>query len=106
MKFLQQLNILPENEGTSTGGKWFSSRNAVLESFSPVDGKLIASVISTDTAGYETGVKSAQKAFVEWLLWPPPPRCAVVRQIGESLIRNKQALAQLASDARAQNVQE
>ena len=106
MDFLQQLNILPENEGTSTGGKWLSSRNAVLESFSPVDGRLIASVISTDAEGYETVVNTARQAFAEWRLWPAPRRGEVVRQIGESLRRNKQALGQLVSYEMGKSLQE
>ena len=106
MEFLQQLNILPENMGTSTGGKWLSSRSAVLESFSPVDGKLIASVVSTDKAGYETVVTAAQSAFLEWRLWPAPRRGEVVRQIGESLRRNKQALGRLVSYEMGKSLQE
>lgn len=106
MEFLQQLNILPENMGTSTGGKWLSSRSAVLESFSPVDGKLIASVVSTDKAGYEAVVAAAQSAFTEWRLWPAPRRGEVVRQIGESLRRNKQALGRLVSYEMGKSLQE
>ncbi|HXO73830.1 MAG TPA: aldehyde dehydrogenase family protein, partial [Puia sp.] len=106
MEFLRQLNILPENMGTSTGGKWLPSRSAVLESFSPVDGKLIASVISTDKAGYESVVTAAQSAFTEWRLWPAPRRGEVVRQIGESLRRNKQALGRLVSFEMGKSLQE
>jgi len=106
MEFLQQLNILPENMGTSTGGKWLSSQSAVIESFSPVDGKLIAAVVSTDKAGYETVVTAAQSAFTQWRLWPAPRRGEVVRQIGESLRRNKQALGRLVSYEMGKSLQE
>ncbi|MBS1662280.1 MAG: aldehyde dehydrogenase family protein, partial [Bacteroidetes bacterium] len=106
MEFLQQLNIKPENEGTSTGTQWLSSTSAVLESFSPVDGKLIASIISTDNRGYETVVTAAQKAFTEWRTWPAPRRGEVVRQIGEALRRNKQALGQLVSYEMGKSLQE
>src|SRR5260221_5565016 len=106
MKFLQQLNILPENEGTSTGGKWFSSSHAVLDFVSPVDATLTPCVISTDTAGYEPVVQAAKKALGEWRLWPAPRRGEVVRQIGESLRRNKQALGQLVSYEMGKSMQE
>jgi aldehyde dehydrogenase (NAD+) len=106
MEFLKQLNIQPENEGTSTGTKWLSSRSPVLESFSPVDGKLIASVISTDKAGYETVVKAARQAFTEWRLWPAPRRGEVVRQIGEALRHHKPALGRLVSYEMGKSLQE
>ena len=106
MEFLKQLNIQPQNEGTSTGTKWLSSRSPVLESFSPVDGKLIASVISTDKAGYETVVKAAQQAFTEWRLWPAPRRGEVVRQIGEALRHHKPALGRLVSYEMGKSLQE
>ena len=106
MEFLQQLNILPENSGTSTGSEWLSSREAVLESFSPVDGKLISSVISTDEQGYASVVTAAQKAFKEWRLWPAPRRGEVVRQIGEALRRQKSALGHLVSYEMGKSLQE
>jgi len=106
MEFLKQLNIQPENEGTSTGTKWLSSRSPVLESFSPVDGKLIASVITTDKTGYETVVNAARQAFTEWRLWPAPRRGEVVRQIGEALRHHKTALGRLVSYEMGKSLQE
>src|SRR5437868_788276 len=97
MEFLQQLNIGPDNSGTSTGTKWLSSKATTLVSSSPVDGKPIASVTATDKAGYDAVVGTALAAFKEWRNWPAPRRGEVVRQIGEALRANKQALGQLVS---------
>jgi aldehyde dehydrogenase (NAD+) len=106
MEFLHQLNILPENTGTSTGGTWLPSRGAAIESFSPVDGKRIATVTSTDKEGYEAVVSAAQKAFLEWRTWPAPRRGEVVRQIGEALRYHKPALGRLVSYEMGKSLQE
>ena len=106
MEFLQQLNIGPENAGTSTGGKWLPSAAAAITSFSPVDGKPIAAVTATDKAGYEAVVTAARQAFTEWRTWPAPRRGEVVRQIGEALRRDKQALGRLVSYEMGKSLQE
>ena len=106
MEFLHQLNILSENTGTSTGGNWLPSRGATIESFSPVDGKGIATVSCTDKEGYEAVVTAAQNAFLEWRTWPAPRRGEVVRQIGEALRYNKPALGRLVSYEMGKSLQE
>ena len=52
-QILEQLGIETENNGASTGGKWLKTRGERLDSISPVDGKLIASVNSATEADYE-----------------------------------------------------
>ncbi|HEV3327120.1 MAG TPA: aldehyde dehydrogenase family protein [Puia sp.] len=106
MEFLQQLQIKTENPGTSTGTQWISSRGAVLESISPVDGKLISVITSTDKEGYDTVAETARQAFAGWRSWPAPRRGEVVRQIGEALRRNKTALGQLVSYEMGKSLQE
>ena len=41
---LVQLNIESMNNGASTGGHWFNTRGEQIDSISPVDGRVIASV--------------------------------------------------------------
>jgi aldehyde dehydrogenase (NAD+) len=106
MEFLQELNISTRNNGTSTGAQWLSSGIAALESFSPVDGKLIATVTPTDKEGYEKVVQAAQGAFQAWRLWPAPRRGEVVRQIGEALREHKTALGKLVSYEMGKSLQE
>ena len=50
---LNNLNISAENKGVSTGNKWLDGKGKVLESFSPVDGKLIGKVSSADEKEYK-----------------------------------------------------
>ncbi len=74
MEFLQQLQIQAENPGTSTGREWIAAGGPVLESWSPVDGRRIAVVISTDKKGYERVVETPRQAFTQWRSWPAPRR--------------------------------
>jgi aldehyde dehydrogenase (NAD+) len=48
MDFLKTLQIQGVNPGVSTGSAWIKTKAAVIESYSPVDGKLIGSVIAAD----------------------------------------------------------
>ena len=106
MEFLQQLQIQPLNQGTSTGSAWLASGGSAIESFSPVDGKRIAAITSTDKEGYDAVITAAQLAFLEWRLWPAPRRGEVVRQIGEALRSHKQALGRLVSYEMGKSLQE
>jgi aldehyde dehydrogenase (NAD+) len=106
MEFLQQLKIGKKNPGTSTGQQWLSSGAASLESFSPVDGKLIATVESTARESYQSVIGTAQAAYLQWRLWPAPRRGEVVRQIGEALRRNKIPLGKLVSYEMGKSLQE
>jgi aldehyde dehydrogenase (NAD+) len=105
-KTLKQLKLNKMNLGTSTGSNWMTSKSEIIDSFSPVDGKLIASVQSTSKADYEKVVKSAQKAFQEWRLTPAPKRGEVIRQIGDQLRKYKQPLGELVSYEMGKSLQE
>ncbi len=106
MKFLQQLQLQKENEGTSTGNIWIKSSGELNLSFSPVDTNLIGAVTNTDKAAYEALMQTAQIAFLEWRNWPAPKRGDVVRQLGEALRIEKHALGQLVSYEMGKSLQE
>jgi aldehyde dehydrogenase (NAD+) len=106
MKFLSALQVQQKNKGVSTGTKWLAAKGAVIESYSPVNGKLIGAVTSADKNSYETVMATAQAAFTEWRSWPAPKRGEVVRQIGEELRANKQALGELVSYEMGKSLQE
>ncbi|MFT3679099.1 MAG: aldehyde dehydrogenase family protein [Ferruginibacter sp.] len=106
MKFLSALQVQSKNKGVSTGTKWIASKGETIESFSPVDGKLIGAVTSADKSSYETVMSTATQAFAEWRNWPAPKRGEVVRQIGEELRANKQALGTLVSYEMGKSLQE
>jgi aldehyde dehydrogenase (NAD+) len=106
MDFLQTLNIQTTNKGVSTGLQWLDSKGETIQSHSPVDAKLIASVATTDRETYDTVINTAQKAFVEWRIWPSPKRGEIVRQIGEALRKNKEPLGKLVSYEMGKSLQE
>lgn len=106
MEFLQQLNIAAENAGVSTGIEWIKSTGTKIESYSPVDGKLIGTVIGADENSYEAVVKKAEQAFAEWRNWPAPKRGEVVRQLGDALRTHKEALGKLVSYEMGKSLQE
>jgi aldehyde dehydrogenase (NAD+) len=93
MEFLKQLNLPEVSDGD-------------LKSWSPVDGKLIGAVKSTNRKEYDQAVQNALTAFIEWRKWPAPRRGEVVRQIGEELRKNKEALGKLVSYECGKSLQE
>ncbi len=102
---LQQLGVKAINEGTSTGQDNFSN-GELLESFSPVDGQLIAKVKTTSADDYEKVMQSATEAFKTLKLMPAPQRGEIVRQFGEKLRKNKEALGKLVSYEMGKSLQE
>jgi aldehyde dehydrogenase (NAD+) len=101
---LAQLGVKAINDGTSTGQNNFAS-GELLESYSPVDGQLIGKVKMT-TAADEKVMQSATEAFKTFRLMPAPQRGEIVRQFGEKLRKNKEALGKLVSYEMGKSLQE
>ncbi len=106
MDILKTLKVKATNDGVSTGSTSIKAKGEKLDSCSPVDGKRIATVTGADAKSYEAVIKKAQKAFLEWRMWPAPKRGEIVRQVGEELRKNKQALGQLVSYEMGKSLQE
>ncbi len=104
--FLKTLKIQAVNPGVSTGLQWLKSKGEKLHSYSPVDGKLIATVNGADAAAYEAVIKKAQAAFLEWRNWPAPKRGEIVRQVGDALRAQKENLGKLVSYEMGKSLQE
>lgn len=86
MEFLEKLGLQASNLGTSTGTSWFGNENnEVIQSYSPVDGKLIGSLTETSKEEYEAVIAEAKKAYKVWAKMPAPQRGDIVRQYGEIL---------------------
>lgn len=108
-QFLQKLQTQPIMSGTSTGRAFWhsaSTDNALLQSISPVDGKLVAQVHPTTAEDYEKVVQTAQQAFAEWRLVPAPRRGEIVRQMGEQFRHYKKELGTLVSYEMGKSLQE
>ena len=106
MDFLKVLHLAPKNQGTCTGSNWIQSKAEAIPSYSPVDGKLIASVAATDKDAYEKVLQTAQAAFTQWRMLPAPRRGEIVRQVGEALRQKKEALGKLVSYEMGKSLQE
>ncbi|MEA1986353.1 MAG: aldehyde dehydrogenase family protein [Candidatus Marinimicrobia bacterium] len=104
---LKKLGINKNNYGSSTGLKWNkSTKDGVLKSKSPVDGKEIGQVYQCSIKDYDQVVKTAQKAFVSWRKVPAPQRGEIVRQIGQELREYKEELGALVSYEMGKSLQE
>jgi aldehyde dehydrogenase (NAD+) len=103
---LATLGIKRNNPGVSTGSTWHKSTGGLLESYSPVDGKLIGSVYQADEKVFAKVVTKSQQAFKEWRKWPAPKRGEVVRQIGVALRKYKEPLGKLVSYEMGKSYQE
>jgi aldehyde dehydrogenase (NAD+) len=105
-KILAKFGIEAVNNGASTGGHWFNTRGEKIDSVSPVDGKVIASVNSASEVDYEAVILKAEEAFKQWRTWPAPKRGEVVRQLAEKLREYKQPLGELVSYEMGKSLQE
>ncbi len=102
---LKELGVKPLNEGTSTGSNWFSNGD-IIESHSPVDGKLIGKVKTTTKDDFEKLMEAATTAFKTWRTMPAPQRGEIVRQFGDKLREKKEALGKLVSYEMGKSYQE
>ncbi|MFD2600849.1 L-piperidine-6-carboxylate dehydrogenase [Flavobacterium suzhouense] len=102
---LSKLGIKDINDGTSTGSNSFAN-GAIIESYSPVDGTLIAKVKASTKEDYQAAMAKAEEAFKTWRLVPAPKRGEIVRQMGDELRKNKEALGQLVSYEMGKSLQE
>src|SRR5882672_2377199 len=90
---LKKLGIKETNPGAFCG-EWLGS-GKVLESVSPIDGKVLARVRTATPEEYERTAQRAQKAFQKWQTVPAPKRGEIIRQLGNALRDAKQDLGRL-----------
>jgi aldehyde dehydrogenase (NAD+) len=93
---LAALGIAAKNRG-AYATSWIDTRGPELVSFSPTTGQPIGSVLQATAEDYEAVVRAADGAFVTWRMVPAPQRGEVVRQLGDELRKNKEALGRLVS---------
>ena len=105
-EILTRFGIEEVNSGASMGAKWLKTRGEKIDSISPVDGSLIASVNSATEVDYEAVVLKAQEAYKVWRTVPAPKRGEVVRQLGDKLRFHKDALGKLVSYEMGKSLQE
>ena len=102
---LKNLGLTSKQKGCSNGEKWFSS-GGTLKSFSPVDNSLIGEVQMANKSDYNIVIKDAKNAFKSFTKIPAPKRGELVRQLGNSLRKNKSDLGALVSWEMGKSLQE
>jgi len=102
---LKELGVKEINNGTSTGSNNFSN-GALIESYSPVDGKLIGKVKATTKEDYEKVMETAGDAYLSFRNMPSPQRGEIVRQFGNKLRELKEPLGKLISYEMGKSLQE
>ena len=103
---LKALGLAETNKGSSTGNAWLGSTTDLIESYSPVDGKLIGKVAATTKEDYEAIVAAGQDAYKDWRIMPAPQRGEIVRQFGNKLRAYKEPLGKLVSYEMGKSYQE
>ena len=102
---LKALGLKEINDGCSTGKNWFANGD-ILESYSPVDGKLIGKIKTANKADYQKAISTATDAFNYWKTIPAPKRGEYVRQFGDKLRAKKSDLGKLVSYEMGKSYQE
>ena len=92
---LRKLGIESNNPGGFCG-EW-SGRGERLDSISPIDGKVIASVTQVTPDEYERICSRAHEAFLKWRAVPAPVRGETIRRLGNALRAVKSELGALVS---------
>ncbi|MEE8331362.1 MAG: aldehyde dehydrogenase family protein, partial [Acidimicrobiia bacterium] len=88
------LGLSDTNSGVYAGG-WIEGNGGELSSVNPTTATDIALVNKGNTDDYDLVVASSQEVFEEWRMVPAPQRGEYVRQIGNALRDNKEALGAL-----------
>ena len=99
MNILNELGLSELNYGACSGeGKWSKTSDAgEIVSINPANGKKIASVFQCSESDYKRIVKDSAKVFKDWKKVPAPVRGELVRQMGDALRQQKDALGSLVS---------
>ena len=105
-EILAKFGIEKTNNGASTGSEWIQTKGERIDSYSPVDGSLIASVTAAEEADYEQVIAKASEAYKVWRTKPAPLRGEIVRQLAEKLREVKEPLGQLVSFEMGKSLQE
>lgn len=103
---LKKLRLRPPYYSASTGQQnWMGSGN-VLKIQSPVDGNPLGEINLIGEEEYKSVLAEAKKAFPLWKALPAPQRGEIVRQFGDALRAEKEALGKLVSYEMGKSLQE
>ena len=93
--FISELGIKDINPG-GFSTEWLGS-GSDLESTTPADGSIIATVKQCDSGDYEKIMQDATSTFKKWRMEPAPKRGEVIRKLGNEFRKYKEPLGKLIS---------
>ncbi len=105
-EILNRLGVAASNPAWSTGSQNGATGTTQIESYSPVDNKLIAKTIEVEKAEYDAVIKKASAAYLDWRKLPAPKRGEIIRQFGNKLREHKDDLGTLVSYEMGKSLQE
>jgi aldehyde dehydrogenase (NAD+) len=98
MELLTRLKIQHVNPGAFSGQGWHSQVGTHhIESFNPANGAKLAEVATCSKSDYEQVMDRALLAAQAWRTIPAPKRGEIIRQMGQALREQKDALGSLVS---------
>ena len=104
---LVELGVEKKNPSYFIGNNFSkNSEGQLFDSVSPIDNSVLASVYETSKDEYNLVIEKAKEAFGIWKSIPAPKRGEIVRQIGDELRKNKQALGTLVTFEMGKSIQE
>jgi aldehyde dehydrogenase (NAD+) len=106
-QLLERLHVATTNPGWNTGQLHGPlGTTPLIESYSPVDQALIASVHECQGSQFTQVLDQAHRAFLKWRQVPAPRRGEIVRQFGDKLRQHKADLGALVSYEMGKSLQE
>ncbi len=105
-ELFERLKLDNALHGVHTGQTSIMGQSASLDVYSPVDGSLLASLQQASEQQYQEVVSIAAQAFEHWRTIPAPKRGEIIRQYGQVLRANKQALGELVTLEMGKSLQE
>jgi aldehyde dehydrogenase (NAD+) len=93
-EIFEALGLGDENSGVFAG-EWLEAGGDTLEVINPTTGEHLANVTLATLDDYEKVVESSTEVFNRWRMLPAPKRGEYVRQIGNALRENVDALGAL-----------
>ncbi|HZD22077.1 MAG TPA: aldehyde dehydrogenase family protein, partial [Acidimicrobiia bacterium] len=93
-EIFEKLGIQSDNSGVFAAG-WLAATGDTIDVVNPATGDSVASVTMASGDDYETVVASSAETFQRWRRLPAPKRGEYVRQIGNALRENIDALGAL-----------
>ncbi|QDU39517.1 Succinate-semialdehyde dehydrogenase [NADP(+)] [Maioricimonas rarisocia] len=94
---LESLGVPTDLEPIAVGNEWRTGSGPELQVTSPIDGKPLAQFTAAAANDVTEVVTAAEESFRGWRTVPGPRRGELVRQIGNRLREQKEALATIVS---------